>query len=104
VSGNSEARFLAYQDDSETSEQAANPDFLKELALAGGGRDYRPGEMKKFLDHLPSKPLPQPPPKPSKLPNWRPKKGPSPFFMAFLLLFVQVLALEWFLRRRWGMV
>ena len=24
--------------------------------------------------------------------------------VAFLLLFVQLLALEWFLRRRWGMV
>jgi uncharacterized membrane protein len=104
VSGNSEARFLAYQDDAETTEQAANPDFLKDLARDGGGRDYRPGELKKFLEHLPSKPLPKPPPKPSKLPDWRTNKGPSPFLLAFFLLFVQVVALEWFLRRRWGMV
>ncbi len=103
VPGNSEARFLAYQDDAETSEKAANPDFLKDLATAGGGREYRPDGLKKFLEQLPSKPLPQPPPKPSKLPDWR-TKDPSPFLLAFFLLFVQVLALEWFLRRRWGMV
>jgi uncharacterized membrane protein len=104
VDGRSEARFIAYQDDAESMEKAANPDFLKDLASAGGGRDYRPGELKKFLEQLPSKPLPQPPPKPAKIPDWRTSKGPSPFLLAFFLLFVQLLALEWFLRRRWGMV
>ena len=65
---------------------------------------HRPEQLKKFLESLPSKPLPQPPPKPAKFPDWRGSKGPSPFLVAFFLLFVQVLALEWFLRRRWGMV
>lgn len=104
VSGNAKARFLAYQDDAETTEKAANPDFLKELAAAGGGQDHRPEQLKKFLESLPSKPLPQPPPKPKPFPNWRTSKGPDPFLVAFFLLFVQVLALEWFLRRRWGMI
>lgn len=104
VDGRAEARFIAYQDDAETMEKAANPDFLKDLASAGGGRDYRPGELKRFLEQLPSKPLPQPPPKPSKIPDWRSTKGPSPFLLAFFLLFVQLLVLEWFLRRRWGMI
>jgi hypothetical protein len=104
VDGKSEARFIVYQDDAETSEKAANPDFLKELALAGGGQEHRPGDLKKFLESLPSRPLAQPLPKPAKFPDWRTTKGPSPFLLAFLLLFVQVLALEWFLRRRWGMV
>src|SRR5207244_1007467 len=94
VDGKSEARFLVYQDDAETSEKAANPDFLKELAIAGGGQEHRPGDMKKFLEALPSKPLAQPLPKPAKFPDWRTNKGPSPFLVAFLLLFVQVLALE----------
>ena len=44
------------------------------------------------------------PPKPAKFPDWRVSRGRSPFLVAFFLLFVQVLALEWFLRRRWGMV
>jgi len=48
--------------------------------------------------------LPNPPPRPSKFPDWRTTKGRSPFLVAFFLLFVQILALEWFLRRRWGMV
>ncbi len=104
VEGRAEARFIAYQDDAEKSEKAANPDFLKELAAAGGGRDYRPGELKKFLEQLPAKPLPTPPPRPRKIPDWRRTGTPEPFLLAFFLLFVQVLALEWFLRRRWGMV
>src|SRR5262249_23675331 len=99
-----EARFIVYQDDAETAEKAANLDFLKELAAAGGGQDHRPGELQAFLRQLPAKPLPHPPPKPSKYPDWRVAKGRSPFLLAFLLLFVQLLALEWFLRRRWGMV
>jgi hypothetical protein len=105
VTGETEVRFIAYQDDAETTEKAANPDFLGELAVAGGTQSYRrPGELKRLLESLPSKPLPNPPPRPSKFPDWRTTKGRSPFLVAFLLLFVQVLTLEWFLRRRWGMV
>jgi uncharacterized membrane protein len=104
VDGRAEAQFLAYQDDAETTEKAANPQFLIDLASDSGGRDYRPGDLKKFLEQLPSKPLPRTPPKPTKVPDWRTSKGPSPFLLSFFLLFVQLLALEWFLRRRWGMV
>jgi Putative glutamine amidotransferase len=104
VDGRAEAWVITYQDDTETTEKAANPDFLRDLASAGGGTDFRPGELKHFLMQLPQKPLPNPPPKPSRLPDWRVKKGRSPFLVAFFLLFVQLLTLEWFLRRRWGMV
>lgn len=104
VRGENAARFLVYQDDAESSEKAANHKFLEELASAGGGQDHRPGDLKKWLERLPTTPLPSPPPKPAKVPDWRQTKGTSPFLLAFLLLFVQVLALEWFLRRRWGMV
>jgi hypothetical protein len=103
IDGKNEARFLAFQDDAETSEKAANPEFLRQLAAAGGGQDHRPPELKKYLDKLPTVPLPSPPPRPAKFPDWRQSKGTSPFLLAFILLFVQVLALEWFLRRRWGM-
>jgi len=105
ISGDTEVRFIAYQDDAETTEKAANPDFLGELALAGGTQSYRrPGELVRLLESMPSRPLPNPPPRPSKFPDWRTTKGRSPFLVAFFLLFVQLLALEWFLRRRWGMV
>src|SRR5262249_36513244 len=53
VDGRAEARFIVYQDDAETAEKAANPDFLKELAAAGGGQDHRPGELQAFLRQLP---------------------------------------------------
>jgi uncharacterized membrane protein len=104
VTGKAAARFIVYQDDAETAEKAANPDFLRDLARDGGGQDARPDRLEKFLKELPQKPLPHPPPKPTRYPDWRVTKGRSPFLLAFILLFVQLLALEWFLRRRWGMV
>jgi hypothetical protein len=104
VDGRAEAWFHTYQDDAETTDKAANPDFLKDLAGAGGGHDFRPDKLRPFLEQLPGKPLPTPPPKPTKFPDWRATKGRSPFFVAFLLLFVQLLAVVWFLRRRWGLV
>src|SRR5262249_19373657 len=71
VTGETEVRFIAYQDDAETTEKAANPDFLGELALAGGTQNYRrPGDLERLLNSLPSKPLPNPPPRPSKFPDW----------------------------------
>ena len=104
VTGKAAARFIVFQDDAETAEKAANPDFLKDLATAGGGQTFRPDELERFLGRLHLKPLPHPPPKPTRYPDWRVTKGRSPFLLAFILLFVQLLALEWFLRRRWGMV
>jgi hypothetical protein len=71
---------------------------------AGGGRRYRASELVDVLKRLPTEPLPQTPPRPVKWPEWRASKGRLPFLTAFLLLFVQLLALEWFLRRQWGMV
>ncbi len=104
ITGDAEVRFVSYQDDAETTRRAADHEFLQSLADTGGGRRYRASELGRVLERLPSEPLPQAPPHAAKWPDWRSSKGRSPFLVAFLLLFVQLLALEWFLRRHWGMV
>jgi uncharacterized membrane protein len=104
ISGNATARFIVYQDDAETARRSADHKFLRDLAGAGGGRFHKAEDLLKYLQELPSQPLPQGAPKPAKWPDWRLNKGRSPFLVGFLILFVQVLALEWFLRRRWGMI
>lgn len=104
ITGRAEVKFKAKgRYDSETSNRAANPDFLRDLARDGGGTELKPSNLRKFLLNLPKKELPRAKPEAKKTPDWRTDKE-SGFLLAFLLLFVQVLALEWFLRRRWGMV
>jgi hypothetical protein len=85
--------------------RAADPDFLKELAKAGGGR-FHPGTEEAFtafLEELHSLPLPQARPRVHLWPDWH-RQTLSGFLPIFLLLFVALVSLEWFLRRRWGLV
>jgi uncharacterized membrane protein len=109
------ARFMVYQDDAETSRQAADHEFLTRLANAGGGKFYRPEELKQFLKQMTSAPVPQNKTKPRLWPDWRrgpPSKSVADQFsaltssgiLACLVLFVLLLSTEWFLRRRWGFV
>ena len=48
-------------------------------------------------------PLAQARDRPTLWPDWR-KTTLSGFLVGLFLLFVSVLCLEWFLRRRWGLV
>jgi uncharacterized membrane protein len=105
VNGQASARFLVYQDDAEMTRRAADHEFLKRLAAAGGGK-FHPGdeeELIRYLRELPSQPLAGLRPKANLWPNWR-RSSLSAFPPAFLLIFVALVSLEWFLRRRWGMV
>jgi uncharacterized membrane protein len=103
VAGEATARFLVYQDTAEMSIRRADHDFLKKLAAAGGGQFHRPEELKEFLQQLAAEPLPQLRPKAALWPEWR-RNSLSGFLVGFFLLFVALLCLEWFLRRRWGLV
>jgi uncharacterized membrane protein len=103
VSGEAMARFLVYQDDAEMARRAADHDFLKKLASTGGGRFLRPEELPGFLEELRNQPLPEARPKTAAWPEWKGNKL-SGFLVAYFLLFVALLSLEWFLRRRWGLV
>jgi uncharacterized membrane protein len=94
-------RFLVYQDDAETARRAADHDFLKKLATAGGGAFHRVEELPQFLRQLAAQPVLQGRPKAHLMPDWR--RDPT-FLFGFFLAFVTLLCVEWFLRRRWGLV
>jgi hypothetical protein len=111
VSGQATARFLVYQDDAEMLRRAADHDFLKRLAATGGGEFRRPDALGEFLRKLAAQPLAQGRPKAKTWPNWNAtSKEPAEFAAAqtasfvLWLLFTGLLSLEWFLRRRWGLV
>jgi uncharacterized membrane protein len=103
VTGNATARFLVYQDDAEVVRRAADHDFLKKLASTGGGAFLRPEELPGYLEKLRSQPLAEDRPKLNAWPEWR-GNTLSGFLVAYFLLFVGLLSLEWLLRRRWGLV
>jgi uncharacterized membrane protein len=103
VRGEASARFLVYQDELELMRRAADHDFLKKLAAAGGGEFHRAEELPDFLSKLYNEPARQARAKLDLWPNWRGTQR-SPFFVGFFLAFVALLAGEWVLRRRWGLV
>ncbi len=109
------ARFMIYQDDAEMSRQAADHEFLAKLANAGGGKSHQADDLQGFLTDYLGQPLPQNRPKNKVWPDWR--KSPSSQNMsdqiyaltrsgilACFLLFTSLLCVEWFFRRRWGLV
>jgi uncharacterized membrane protein len=103
IVGEASARFIVYEDDAEMKQRAANHDFLRELATAGGGEFHQPDGLGGLLTQLENQALPQSRPKANHWPDWR-RNQTSSFLVGFFLLFVAVLSLEWFLRRRWGLV
>jgi hypothetical protein len=105
TSGEASARFLVSQDDTEMARRAADHEFLKRLASGGGGKFHKgdEDELGRFLQQLQSLPLPQARPKANLWPDWR-RSSLSGFLPGYFLLFVALVSLEWFLRRRWGLV
>lgn len=103
IDGEASAHFIVYDEDIEMTRRAADHDFLKKLATAGGGDFHRVEELPVFLGHVQSENLIRNKPKMVLRPDWR-TTGRSSFLMVFFVLFVTTLAVEWLLRRRWGMV
>ncbi len=96
-------KFYVFDDDLETSQQAADHAFLKKLAKAGNG-EFREGkELPAFLRDLHKQMHEETKGRQHHWPDWRTTKT-SPFLVFFYLAFVAVLTGEWLLRRRWGMV
>jgi hypothetical protein len=117
IDATASARFLAYAQDREMMQTAADHEFLKKLAHAGGGKFHLASENQiiQFLETLSAQQRAQTKPKPQLWPDWR-RNPPSDGFgdqfttlwsstaLPFFMLFTALLCTEWFLRRRWGMV
>jgi uncharacterized membrane protein len=103
VQGEQSAHFIVYDEDIEMTRRAADHDFLKKLAAAGGGDFHRVEELPAFLRRMQSEDLARNKPKLTLRPDWR-TTGRSAFLMIFFVLFVTLLSVEWLLRRRWGMI
>ena len=105
VSGEGTARFMVTQEDAEMSRRAADHESLRRLAAAGGGTFHRGDEEEfaAFLHDLELQPLPQIRPRIALWPDWRATTLPA-FLPSFFIFFVALIALEWTLRRRWGLV
>jgi uncharacterized membrane protein len=113
------ARFICYAQDLENLRTAADHGFLKKLAGEGGGTAYlgKEDKLTEFLDRLLSEPLLPSRSRADVWPDWRraPLTKPAPVgeqvealwvsgLLLTFVLFVTFVSLEWYLRRRWGMV
>ncbi|HMF15626.1 MAG TPA: hypothetical protein VKE98_00395, partial [Gemmataceae bacterium] len=112
-----EAKFIGYTDDIENLRPAADHDFLRKLAQAGGGKFYTADEQKllQYLEELQTQKSEIAKPKADLWPDWRRNPSSDAFIdqietlwnstaLLCFLLFSAFLCLEWYLRRRWGMV
>jgi hypothetical protein len=97
--GRAKARFLVYEQDLELDNAAADPTLLASLAKmseAAGGRLLAPEELPALLDELAKRPIEQLVEREVKETPW----DTWPFFA----LFVGVLSVDWYLRKKWGLV
>jgi hypothetical protein len=103
VSGTASARVIVYDEDLEMTRPAADHDFLRKLASAGGGEFQRVEQLPAFLSRLLAEPADEGRARLDLWPDWR-RTTRSPFLIAFFLAFVCAVCAEWLLRRRWGLV
>ena len=97
--GTAEARFLVPNQDLELDRPAAEPSLMAQLAemtAAAGGKALAPEELPTLIKHFADAPPKLEEEIVAKVTYW--DKWP------FFLLFVALLGLEWYLRKRWGLV
>jgi uncharacterized membrane protein len=103
VEGSASARVIVYPEDVEMMRTAADHEFLKKLAGAGGGEFRRVEELADLLNKLRDRPAEREKVRLDLWPDWR-RTTRSGFFVGFYALFVLAVSAEWLLRRRWGLV
>ena len=89
-------RFLIDSRDLELDHPAADPELMKDIAGATGGRFLRPEELNDYLEELSSNPRQTDLSRITRTRLWD--------NWWFLALFVGLISLEWFLRKRRGLV
>jgi uncharacterized membrane protein len=100
--GTARAEFLVYDRDVELSTPGADPDLMSSLAAwtqQEGGRAIAPEELPKLISDLARKP----PEYEVRQTRWK-LAGTSADAWLMLMLMTSVLAVEWFLRKKWGLV
>jgi hypothetical protein len=103
IEGDASARVIVYDEDLEMTRVAADHEYLRKLAAAGGGEHQRVEQLAAFLERLRERPEDRERLRLDLRPDWR-RTTRSPFLVGFFLLFVTAVSAEWALRRRWGMV
>jgi hypothetical protein len=99
VLGTAKARFLVPDQDLELDRPAAEPSLMAQLAemtKPAGGAALAAEELPDLLKRLADKPPELKQEVIAKVTYWD--------TWPFLLLFVGLLGIEWFLRKRWGLV
>jgi hypothetical protein len=95
--GTARARFLVEQQDIELDNASADADTLKSLAALTGGQTVAPEELGDLIERLAQQTsqfeVLQPPEEKTFWDTW-------PFFLTLVAL----LGVEWYLRKRWGLV
>ena len=94
--GSSECRFLVVEQDLELDHAAADATLLESLAAMTGGRSLVPEELSNLIERLAEDTE-------SLKVRTETKKSLWDTWGGFLLL-VGLLAAEWYLRKRWGLV
>ncbi len=101
--GTTRAQFMVFDRDKEKSNPAGDPDQLARLAertASWGGRLLQPEEFGTLLDDI----LAKPPDMKIEIPHKWQLGDTWQDGLAFLSFFVGSLAMEWYLRKRWGLV
>jgi uncharacterized membrane protein len=100
--GTAKAEFLVFDRDVELSTPAADPDLMASLAAwtkQDGGRAVAPEELPSLLAELAARP----PEYEVRQTRWKLAATTGDAWVLFLSL-TAALSLEWFLRKRWGLV
>jgi len=98
--GSARARFLVFEQDLELDNAAADAATLESLAAMTGGRSIAPEELPGLIEQLARQTESLQIQQESRLTLW----SKSEYLWAFFLLLVGLLATEWYLRKRWGLV
>jgi len=94
--GQARARFLVFEEDLELDNASADTGGMEALAAMTGGRSIAPEQLPELLDQLAE----QTEHLEEKIETKRTWWDTWPFFLAL----VGLLSVEWFLRKRWGLV
>ncbi|MBX7164857.1 MAG: glutamine amidotransferase [Pirellulales bacterium] len=94
--GTAKARFLVFEQDLELDNPAADPQLLASLSAMTDGDSVPPEQFSSLLARLRNQPLDLEVATQSKVELW--DNGP------LLILIVGLWSLDWFLRKRWGLV